>query len=158
MLCRCYSEIYQIKKPSYVGCSTVPEWHYFMTFRAWMLEQDWEGKQLDKDLLVNGNKVYGPDTCVFVDSMVNNFILERKNGRGEWPIGVSFKKERNKFVAQCSELLNNKYRHLGYFDSPEEAHKAWLTFKLEQAKLLASLQKDQKLAVALVKRYENYGK
>ena len=55
-----------------------------------MVEQDWEGLQLDKDLLVNGSKVYSRETCVFVSNQVNIFLTERGNDRGEWPIGVNW--------------------------------------------------------------------
>lgn len=51
MLQRCYSEKRLIKDPSYVGCSVHPDWHRFMNFRSWMEKQDWEGMELDKDIL-----------------------------------------------------------------------------------------------------------
>lgn len=153
MLYRCYSEK---SYHTYKGCSTVPEWHYFMTFRKWMIEQDWEGKQLDKDILVPGNKIYGPDTCVFVTSRVNSFITESTSRRGEWPIGVDFRKDRGKYQARCWSVVTGKYKHLGFHPTAEEAHQAWLTFKLEQAKILASEQNDPRVAKALVERYENY--
>jgi hypothetical protein len=41
--------------------------------------------------------------------------------------GVSFKKRISKFHAQI--FVNKKYNSLGYFDSAEEAHKAYLKFK-----------------------------
>lgn len=143
-------------RPSYEVCSVVPEWHYFMTFRAWMEKQDWEGKQLDKDILFPGNKVYGPDTCVFVDAKVNTFLIESTSARGEWPIGVSFHKDTGKFQANIRDVFNNKRLYLGIFERPEQAHKAWLDKKLEQARILASQQKDPRVALALVQRYENY--
>lgn len=156
MLKRSYNEKELTKHPSYLGCSVVPEWHYFMTFKSWMESQDWEGKQLDKDILFPGNKIYSPETCVFVDAKVNTFILESTATRGEWPIGVSFEKERGKFQAACRCIETNKRKFLGRFEDPDEAHKAWLKFKLEQAKILASEQTDPRVAKALTDRYENY--
>lgn len=41
--------------------------------------------------------------------------------------GVSYKKRIAKFHAQI--FVNKKYNSLGYFDSAEEAHKAYLKFK-----------------------------
>lgn len=157
MLSRCYNEKLHNKHPSYIGCHSIPEWHYFMTFRAWMIGQDWEGKQLDKDILFPGNKLYGPDTCVFVDQKVNKFITERQNHRGEWPIGVHFYKRYNKFNADCCDVVTGKRKNLGYFNTPEEAHKAWLDFKLQQAYILASEQSDIRVAEALINRYKYYG-
>lgn len=66
MLQRCYDKKCQARQPTYLGCSVVYEWHNFQNFAEWMSKQDYEGKQLDKDIKVKGNKVYGPDTCMFV--------------------------------------------------------------------------------------------
>lgn len=155
MMSRCYSEAYKTRKPNYDGCYVAPEWLYFMTFRSWMLQQDWENKHLDKDLLVKGNKVYSAETCVFVTQKVNSFITESTASRGEFPIGVSYNKRLNKFQAYC-RTPGGKRKHLGFFSSSQEAHQAWLSYKLEQAKILASDQNDQKVREALIKRYEDY--
>ena len=155
MLQRCYSKQYHRKFPSYEGCEVCKGWITFSGFKAWMEQQDWEGKHLDKVCLYQGNRVYSPDTCVFVSPHVNLFITETTRRRGPWPIGVSDIKKSGKFRATC-----NSYEkiptYLGTFDTPEEAHKAWLAFKLEQAKILASEQTDQRVAKALIGRYENY--
>jgi len=74
MLRRCYSSRYHKTKPSYIGCSVCPEWLYFSKFCLWMQSQKWEGMALDKDLLVKGNKVYGPDTCCFIPGAINSIF------------------------------------------------------------------------------------
>lgn len=155
MLRRCYSEQFLCKYPTYDGCSTVPEWHYFMNFRGWMEKQDWQGKHLDKDLLFPGNRVYSPDTCLFVDQQLNKFVTDSKGKRGIWPIGVNKEPNKSKFRSTCNDGRGNIV-HLGYFDTPEEAHAAWLVFKVKQAEILASQQTDERLAKALVERYKNY--
>ena len=71
MLARCYSPAFQRNQPLYVGCTVDPRWHRFSHFRSWMETQDWEGKQLDKDRKVLGNKVYGPDTCLWLTRKEN---------------------------------------------------------------------------------------
>lgn len=157
MLKRCYSERIQNKYPTYRGCSVTEEWLKFMTFREWMVEQDWEGNCLDKDLLFKGNKLYSPETCIFVPAIVNRFLTECTSVRGEWPIGVYFHKLTGKFKAQCQEFQTRKNISLGLFNDPESAHKEWLKFKKKQAKLLADQQKDPRVAKALIDRYENYG-
>lgn len=156
MMERCYSESYLFKHPTYKGCSVCEEWKRFSNFKRWMETQDWEGKQLDKDLLLPDNKVYSPDTCVFVNQSVNLFVVERGNSRGEWPLGVYSYKQNEKFIAQCSNPFTGKRENLGYFNDPQEAHKIWLTRKLELAKLLAAEQTDPRVAEALIKRYANY--
>lgn len=156
MLRRCYSEKFLKKNPSYLGCYTVPEWHYFMAFRVWMEKQDWKGKSLDKDLIFPGNKVYGPETCIFISAKINTFITESNSSRGEWPIGVYFNKKKQEFVAQCNDIETGKNRYLGRSNDAQEAHKKWLTFKLEQAMILASREIDERIAKALIERYLNY--
>ena len=89
MLDRAYSDKYKQRQPTYRDVTVCEEWHSFMRFRAWMVEQDWEGKELDKDILFQGNKVYSPDTCVFVDKAVNLFLTDCAASRGEWPLGFA---------------------------------------------------------------------
>lgn len=154
MIRRCYSEKNLKRYPSYKGCSVVDEWKYFSTFKYWMEQQDWEGNHIDKDILFKGNKIYGPDTCVFISPQLNMFLTERHNHRGEYPIGVNWDKNSSKFKAQCSVFGVRK--HLGLFTIAQDAHEAWLKCKREVAYKLAEEQTDQRVARALVARYENY--
>lgn len=156
MLSRCYYKKFQLTNTTYVGCSVIKEWHKLSGFKAWMEQQDWEGKDLDKDILIKGNKIYSPDTCVFVDSKVNMFLTEGAAKRGSLPIGVSLHKRTGKFQAECRSVVEGKAIYLGLYTDAEEAHKVWLSFKLEQAMILASQQTDQRIAAALVNRYKDY--
>ena len=153
MLCRCYSEKYQDRNPTYKGCYVWTEWLYFMNFRKWMMKQDWQGKQLDKDLLVVGNKVYSPEACVFVDIMTNSFTIDCGRKRGEYPIGVSFHKRKGKFQTHCSNPFSKKLEYLGYFTCEHQAHLAWKARKHILACQLADLQTDPRVAAALRARY-----
>lgn len=155
MLQRCYSDAWHIKYPTYKDCTVCDEWLLFSNFKSWMEQQDWKGKQLDKDILSPGNKIYSSETCIFVSVKVNSFITERQNDRGEYPIGVNWHKASQKFISKCSQL-NGERKYLGLFITPEEAHQAWLKEKLRLAKILASEQKDERVAKALIDRYENY--
>ena len=156
MLMRCYSAKYQNKKLTYIGCLVTDEWLTFSNFRAWMEKQDWQDNQLDKDLLIEGNKVYSADTCVFVSGMVNNFTTDRGNDRGEMLIGGCWNKGAEKFQSNCSNPFTKKQEYLGYFTCEQEAHEAWLTRKLELAYELAAIQEDSRVAEALINRYSNY--
>lgn len=156
MLKRCYSAKHQERQPTYKDCSVSTEWLTFSVFKRWMEKQQWEGLQLDKDLLIEGNKVYGPDTCVFVSQTVNKFINDRGNDRGEWLVGVDWHKQTEKFRAQCSNPFTKKVEHLGLFTCEQEAHNAWLKRKLELAHELAAIQTDERVAKALIDRYTNY--
>lgn len=154
MLTRCYSPSYQRAKPTYVGCSVAPEWHSFSAFRAWAITKNYTGKQLDKDLLCPGNKVYSPATCCFISRRVNGFLLDNKESRGEYPVGVSWHGKLRKVQARCSDPNAGGADYLGVFSCPNEAHKAWAAKKLEYAKILASEVGDAVIAEALLRRFE----
>jgi hypothetical protein len=156
MLERCYSTKLQEKHPTYVGCTVVTEWHLFSNFKAWMQKQDWEDNQLDKDLLIEGNKVYGPATCIFVSPMVNTFIVDCRASRGEWLIGVYWEKRKNKFKSQCRNPFTSKKEYLGLYTCELEAHQAWVKRKLELTHELASIQEDPRVAKALIDRYSKH--
>lgn len=153
ILQRSYSPKNQERQPTYKGCSVSTEWHTFSNFKAWMERQDFEGKQLDKDILFEGNKTYSPETCVFVCGAVNNFITDCRASRGEWPIGVYWNRSAEKFQSQCRNPFTKKKEHLGYFTCEQEAHEAWLKRKLELAHELAAIQTDPRVAEALINRY-----
>jgi hypothetical protein len=154
VLQRCYSDLCLKKYPTYRGCSICPEWIYFMTFKAWMMAQDWEGRQLDKDILVEGNKIYSPETCRFVEAIVNAFLNDQGVTRGEWPIGVHWNKAASKFQALCRNPFTKRQEYLGSFTCPNEAHEAWRKRKHEHACALADLQTDPDIAEALRLRFK----
>lgn len=150
MLERSCSKKYKEKHPSYNGVSVCEDWEYFSIFKLWVETQDWEGKQLDKDLLVEGNLVYSPTTCIFISGEVNKFMTDRKNHRGAYPLGVTA--EGRYFKARCSELGKGS-KYLGIFETPEEAHEAYLNYKESLSIILANRQKDSRVADALITRY-----
>lgn len=156
MLERCYSAKLQTRYPSYIGCTVCEQWLLFSNFKAWMETQDWENKELDKDLLSKNNKVYSPESCVFITHAINSFILDKRSNAGLYPIGVHYDARDRKFVTQIRNPFSKKREKSSGFDSPEVAHKAWLTRKLELATILAESEKDSRIAEALISRYTNY--
>lgn len=153
MLKRCYCSKFHEKNQSYSDCSVSIEWLKFVNFKSWMEKQDWQGKELDKDLLVVGNRVYSADTCVFIDKKINKFTADRSRDRGEFPIGVYFDSFTGLFKSQCSNPDTGKQQHIGRFDSAEQAHQAWKSRKHQHACKLAAEQSDPKVAQALRTRY-----
>lgn len=81
---RCYNEKERNKNPSYKNTTICEKWKCFQVFGAWYEQnfkyymQDWE---LDKDILIKGNKIYSPTTCAFVPTDVNGLFINRKRGR-----------------------------------------------------------------------------
>lgn len=153
MLHRAYDSKAQVRRPNYVGCSVFDEWLTFSNFKLWMETQDWEGKQLDKDILVPGNKVYSPETCVFVTAVLNVFLTLRGSDRGAYLVGVNWHKASGKFVAQCSNPFTRKREYLGLFHTEEAAHEAWRKRKHELACQYADMQTDSRVAKALRTRF-----
>lgn len=140
MLARCYSHKWHHMYPTYIGVKVCDEWLSFMTFRNWWVENQVDGWQLDKDLLTDDG-IYSPDTCIFVPRWMNTFTTDHAAARGEWPIGVCYHKITRKFLARCRHPLG-KQGHIGLFSTPEAAHAAWLTRKLEIANELKHLMDD----------------
>lgn len=155
MMARCYSAKRQASYPSYAGCSVDQEWHSFSSFRSWMMTQEWEGNQLDKDLLFPGNRIYSPDACVFVSRQLNSFVIDHRAARGEWPIGVCLRKRGASFQASCNNPFTGGRDHVGYFDCPSAAHEAWRKRKHELACKYADLQTDPRISAALRARYSS---
>ena len=100
---------------------------------------------LDKDILIKGNKIYSPNTCIFVPERINKLFTKRQNDRGKYPIGTCWHKPSNKFIAQCSVLdkeNNRKEIHLGYYDTSEEAFLVYKQFKEKYMRQIADEYKD----------------
>ena len=159
MINRCYSINSQERNKTYTGCTVSEEWLTFSDFKAWMVTQDFERKQLDKDLLIEGNKIYSPGTCVFVSGMVNSFTIDRGASRGDCLIGVSWYKPTEKiYIVVPQPIHQEKVNTLDISNANKEAHETWLKRKLELAHELAAIQEDSRVAEALIDRYSNYTK
>ena len=139
MLERCYDEKFQNKNPAYKNCEVCEGWHNFQNFAKWYEENYYEINNqkmcLDKDILIKGNKIYSPNTCIFVPSNINNLFVKNNAKRGSLPIGVYYYKRNGKFKAQCSN--GNKYINLGTYDTPEEAFQCYKQFKENYIKQVA---------------------
>lgn len=142
MLRRCYDEKFHIKQPTYKDCTVCEEWLNFQNFAKWYEENYYEvdGKPtfLDKDILIKGNKVYSPQTCVFAPRRINVLFNKNQAIRGNYPIGVSLFKEN--YCSRCNIVnKNNKSERvfLGYYNTPEEAFQSYKEFKEKYIKEIA---------------------
>ncbi len=138
MLDRCYDPKFHEKFPTYKDCKVCKEWHNFQVFAKWYYEHyyEFEGQTmaLDKDILNKGNKIYSPDTCIFVPVSINSLFVKCDNTRGEFPIGVH--KHRDKFVATLYKD-KGKQIYLGTFNTPELAFQAYKQGKEQYIKEVA---------------------
>ena len=127
MLQRCYSDVYKKKKPTYESCEVSDNFKYYECFYDWCHKQigfSNEGWQLDKDLLIKGNKIYSENTCIFIPQEINSLLIKSEATRGEYLIGVSWCNTKKVFVAQVSKN-KGKSEHLGFFNAELEAFKAY---------------------------------
>ena len=149
MLKRCYSDKYQKNRPTYKVCCVCEEWLNYSNFKKWFNDNYYEidGEQmcLDKDILMKGNKTYSPNTCVFVPQNINTLFVKCNKARGELPIGVSFRKDKNKYQAQCNILINGKRqkKFLGLYNTIDDAFKVYKEFKEVNIKQMADYYKDK---------------
>ena len=110
-----------------------------------------EGWQLDKDIIQKGSKLYSKDTCCFVPAEVNLLLTKRDKCRGEYPVGVNFHKATGKFRARLN--INGRLKHLGLFNTPEEAFQVYKPAKEAQIKVVAEKWKhllDERVYQALM--------
>ena len=123
MLKRCHSDKYQKDRPTYIGCSVCKEWLTFSNFRRWMLTQDWQGKQIDKDIKFKGNKIYSPETCMFVTNKENTIEARAMHYVFISPLGEAVK------IYNLSEFCRNNGLDQGnmckVYSGKAKHHKGW---------------------------------
>lgn len=148
MIARCYSDVYHKKQPTYKGCTVCAEWLTFSNFKAWMVKQDWQDNELDKDLINPNNRFYSSYNCVFVSSKLNTLLCDNAARRGEHPPGVSYYKPGKNYRTQVHYDGTNT--HVGYFTTINAASKAYIKAKTDLIIRIASQQSDHRIAVGLL--------
>lgn len=151
MLQRCYDKKLQQKRPTYKECEICKEWLYYKNFKEWFDRNYYSIENqricLDKDILIKGNKIYSPETCIFVPNNINVLFTKRDSERGKFSIGVCWHKATNKYIASCRvfnmETNKTKNKHLGLYNTPEEAFKVYKETKENNIKLVADYYKEQ---------------
>ena len=145
MLKRCYSDTYQKKYPTYEGCEVSDNFKSYEYFYEWCNKQigfdnkDW---QLDKDLLVKGNKIYSESTCVFIPAEINSLLTKCTASRGEHLIGVCWHKRDKVFMATVGKN-KGKQEYLGLFNTEIEAFNAYKKAKEDFVKEQSNKWKSQ---------------
>lgn len=144
MLQRCYDEKIQEKHPTYIGCKVCDEWLNFQNFAKWYegnyYEVDSERMELDKDILIKHNKIYSPETCVYVPQTINLLFTKKQNNRGGSVIGATTR-ENGKYTVHCTifnpETGKSKIKHLGVYSTQEKAFEVYKYYKEKNIKIVA---------------------
>lgn len=134
MLHRAFYKKCHDRQPTYAVVTVCKDWLSFMNFRCWWVENYIDGYQLDKDILIYGNKEYSPDSSIYIPSWINSFI----NDHGDTAGGARFHKCTGKYQARCSHPITKEREYLGLHEDMSSANSAWLLRKLEIAKELKS--------------------
>lgn len=134
---------------TYIDATLCKEWYNYQNFAKWAEENYYEIKgqrmELDKDILIKGNKIYSPQTCIFVSHNINTLFVKSDFTRGDLPIGVYWHERDQEYRAQCScitEIGTRKNKWLGGYNNPEEAYFAYKKFKESHIKDIADKHKE----------------
>ena len=139
MYTRCYNPNYHERSPQYKECAICDEWlDDKESFYEWVRENYYtvgdEQMDLDKDILVKGNKIYSPDTCIFTPHSINAYFenLTRE------PI---YRPTLNKYKMDI--FLEGTNVNIGYYDTSDEAKKVYIKHKEAAILAKADLYKDR---------------
>ena len=149
MLTRCYSDKYHKKQPTYIGCNVSKEFHNFQNFGCWDEENYYtvEGQrmELDKDILVKHNKIYSPETCIYVPQTINKLFVKSDKTRGKSVIGTT--PFNDKYMVQCGiinpETGKSKNEYLGLYDTEQEAFEVYKYHKERNIRQVADYFKNE---------------
>ncbi len=152
MLRRCYDVKYQAR-PTYKGCTVCEQWHSYKNFKAWYkanyYEIEGQRMEIDKDIIQKGNKIYSPQTCVFVPTCINSLFIKCNATRGDLPVGVSINKRSDyrKYQVHCQifqlDSATSKHTGIGCFPTINQAFIAYKITKEANIKLVANYYKEQ---------------
>lgn len=155
MLNRCYI-FSKTLRLTYEDCFVCDDWLNYQNFAKWHDENYYEilGETmcLDKDILIKNNKIYSPDTCVFVPQKINTLFVKSNKIRGKFPIGVHIDRH-GKYIAECK--CNGEKQYIGYYTTIEEAFNAYKKFKEKYIKEVADEYKDL-IPIKLYEAMYNY--
>lgn len=144
MIERCFDKKRKENNHTYKDVTCCDDWLLYENFYEWLHNQEnfikWLNNDqwdIDKDILVKGNKIYSSDTCVLVPHNVNCLFLRCNTSRTDLPIGVE--KINGKFYSYCNNPFdNNIKKHLGVFENEIDAFLAYKQYKENLIKQIAN--------------------
>ncbi|MGL4453116.1 MAG: hypothetical protein ACRCTZ_18295 [Sarcina sp.] len=159
---RAFNKKYKSNKKTYNDVCVSGDFLNFQKFAEWFDDNNWVGEdaQIDKDILIKGNKIYSAGNCIIVDQRINCLFTKCNKSRGDLPIGCSIRKGRNKIFVSLSVHDGEKSRrvYLGTYDDKNDAFKAYKEFKENYIKDVADeyFKKYQKFPYKLLQAMYEY--
>lgn len=142
MISRCYNKKFHLRESTYKECQVCNEWLFFDNFYNWLHEQENfetlsknNNLELDKDILVKGNKIYSPETCCLVPHRVNMLFVKANSLRSNLPIGVRKMGIYDKYTAEYEH--DRRHIYVGAYETVEETFLAYKFHKEETIKNVA---------------------
>lgn len=123
----CYNDNSTRSRATYFDCTVTECWHRYSDFKVWFDKNCIIGYQLDKDILLPGNRIYGPDTCCFVPKYINDAVrwrreMPRSGYSGTTVFGGGFQ----------AEITHKGSKQIGEWrTSAMDAHCDWQRLKAE---------------------------
>lgn len=156
MFDRCYGKN---QEDTYIGCEVCEEWYDFQVFAKWYTEHYWKDEkypmQIDKDWLKFGNKIYSPETCEIVPSIINSCIIRHGDNYGGKIPGNIQVTTSGKYKPRMCKF--GKRIELGTYTNLFDAMKVYKDNKISYIKELANKYKN-KISHNLYDAMMNYEK
>lgn len=132
MFNRCYNPNQFEKNPTYQDCEVCEAWHNFQVFAEWYESQPFSNLdyEIEKDLLIEGNRVYSPTTCLLAPKAINSLFRGHKRIDENMPMGVYQKEHGFQSLIRMNGILVN----LGFFNNAQDASNAYQKAKKEYVK------------------------
>lgn len=136
----------EVRFGKYSDADSCTEWKDFQNFASWFESVQLngyfhEGWQLDKDLLIKGNKIYSAEVCVFLPEEVNKALNTKSRTRGELPLGICYHKKDKKHIIVAYTCKHPDFKMYAYLPSNQvengfkmykEAREAYVRFLAEK--------------------------
>jgi hypothetical protein len=135
---------------TYNECFVDEKWYNFQTFAKWYEENYIEDFHIDKDILVKGNKCYGPDTCCFVPQEINNLFYSNNNSHELFGVRqIDEKRYRPRM------RFNGDEKYLGTYTNLTDAIDVYVNSKIDYVTAIANKWK-HKLSEKVYNTLINY--
>ena len=118
------------------------DWTRASSFRDWYYDNnknhigDVLGIQymLDCNILKPNSKMYSPETCAYIPESLHSLFNAFNRFGGQYKGGSSLRVGNNKYEAKIR--IGGKNKHLGFFDTEEEAQNKYRAEKYKQCKFV----------------------
>lgn len=139
---RVYSEKTGYRHIPYIGCEVCKEWHNYQNFAEWyethMYQVGTERMHIDKDIIVEGNKIYSPETCIIVPQSINEIFHTDLRKTKDLDLPYTIRRAANNRYS-----VTYRAKSLGIYDTVEECVDAYMKAKREHIKNKVNELKDE---------------